>query len=249
MDLSIIIPAYNEGKKIEATLKSVAFYLKTKPIWADVIVINDGSRDETKHICESVMPQLASQEVSYCLLSNDRNRGKGYSIKKGVSQAQGEYILYSDADLSTPIEEMEKFLPFLKDKYDIVLGSRALKESQILVHQPWYREKMGKVFNLLVRTLVLRGIKDTQCGFKCFRKEAAKKIFAQLVTDGFAFDVEALVLAKKMNFKVKEVPIKWVNHPESKVHPVKHSLAMLLELMKIRLKSSRQAFWSTYLAR
>ena len=107
----------------------------------------------------------------------------------------------------------------------------------------------GKVFNLLVRTLVLRGIKDTQCGFKCFRKEAAQKIFAQVVTDGFAFDVEALVLAKKMNFKAKEVPIKWVNHPESKVHPVISSLAMLLELMKIRLKSSRQEFWSAYITR
>ena len=234
MELSIIIPAYNESKRIEGTLKDIVFYLERKTRCSEIIIINDGSTDNTQSILESIKSRLETGKLSIHLLFNEKNRGKGYCIKKGVDQAKGRYILYTDADLSTPIEELEKFLPCLKHQYDIALGSRALKNSQILVAQSWYREKMGKMFNLLVQLLVLKGIKDTQCGFKCFTKEAAKKIFSLLETDGFAFDVEVLILAARMNFKMTEVPVKWLNSPETKVHPIRDSVAMLKELIKIR---------------
>lgn len=236
MELSIIIPAYNESKRIEGTLKEIALYLKRKAICSEIIIINDGSSDNTQSILESIKSRLETEKISFIILLNEQNRGKGYSVKKGINQAEGEYILFSDADLSTPIEELEKLLPFLENQHDIALGSRALKNSQILVAQSWYRERMGKVFNFLVQLLVLKGIKDTQCGFKCFKREAAKKIFSLMETDGFTFDVEVLFLAKRMNLKIIEVPIKWLNSPESRVHPIRDSLAMLKELIRIRHK-------------
>jgi dolichyl-phosphate beta-glucosyltransferase len=142
----------------------------------------------------------------------------------------------SDADLSTPIEEVEKLLdPILSEGYQVAIGSRALPGSDVRVHQPWYRENMGKVFNLFVQALVIGGIKDTQCGFKCFTGRAAKAIFSRQALDGFSFDVEALFIARKLGYKIKEVPIVWINSPASRVHVLRDPARMFTDLFKIRL--------------
>jgi len=157
-------------------------------------------------------------------------------VRKGMLSARGEYAFFTDADLSTPIEEIEKCLPYLINGYDVVIGSRSMPGSDILVHQPWYREKMGKIFNFMVNMVLLKGIIDTQCGFKGFKREAVKTVFNRCKIDGFSFDVEALYLSRKYNFKIKEIPIRWENSPLSKVSPIKHSLQMFKDLIGIKIK-------------
>ncbi|HLA50820.1 MAG TPA: dolichyl-phosphate beta-glucosyltransferase, partial [Thermodesulfobacteriota bacterium] len=170
------------------------------------------------------------------VITNPINRGKGYSVKRGILVSKGEIVLFSDADLSTPIEELDKMLPWIDDKgYYVVIGSRALPDSIIEVSQPWYRQTMGKIFNLFVRAFVLKGFKDTQCGFKCFKREAALKIFNLQRLNRFTFDVEILLIAKRLGLKIKEVPVRWINSSESKVGIITGSLCMLWELLMIRI--------------
>jgi dolichyl-phosphate beta-glucosyltransferase len=152
----------------------------------------------------------------------------------GVSASGGECILFSDADLSTPIEEVEKLLPHLRESYDIAIGSRALNESQLLIHQPWYREMMGKTFNLLVQMLVMRGLRDTQCGFKIFKAETAREVFGKARINRFAFDVELLFIARKLGMRIKDVPVVWMHSRHSKVHILRDSLHMLTDLFRIK---------------
>jgi dolichyl-phosphate beta-glucosyltransferase len=166
----------------------------------------------------------------------ERNRGKGYAIRRGVSVSAGDIILVSDADLSTPIEEVEKLLIHYDQGYDVVIGSRALKKSKIVVRQSRLRELMGKTFNVFVRLLFSVDFKDTQCGFKLFRGDTGRKIFRTASIDRFAYDVEILCLARKAGLGIKEVPIRWFNSPASRVNPVKDSLQMLKDLLKIRLR-------------
>lgn len=237
MELSIIIPAYNEEHRIGATLKRILDYFQDKRKSFEILVVDDGSIDHTKEVVNFFLEHYPNQVK---LLSNPQNRGKGYSIKKGVEAAGGDIILFSDADLSTPIEEIEKLLPYLEKDYDIAIGSRALPGSEIVVHQPWYRESMGKFFNLLVQALVFPGIKDTQCGFKAYRGPVAKKLFARSTIDGFSFDVEILYLAGKARYRVKEVPICWLNSPQSRVHPLRDSARMFGELWKIRRRHNKE---------
>jgi dolichyl-phosphate beta-glucosyltransferase len=229
--ISIVIPAYNEEGRILPTLRMIDDYLRNKDRTYEIIVVDDASSDKTSEIVSAV----AAEKGSIRLLLGSANRGKGFSVRRGILEASGDLILMSDADLSTPIEEVEKFFPWIERGYDVVIGSRALKESDIIQKQPWYRQLMGKVFNLLVRTIVRGGLHDTQCGFKMFRSRPAKKIFASLKTEGFAFDVEALLRAKKIGCRIKEVPVKWINSPQSKVRIVRDSLRMFLDLLCIRL--------------
>ncbi len=154
--------------------------------------------------------------------------------------SRGDFLLTCDADQSTPIEELEKLLPFLHKGFDMVIGSRGLRESDIVVRQPWYRERMGKTFNMLVRALVIGGFKDTQCGFKLFRGDVAKRLFKKSLISGFSFDVEILFLAEKEGFRIKEVPVKWLNSPRSRVRIVRDSLKMFIELFKIRAYCCRE---------
>ncbi len=231
MDLSLIIPAYNEERRIGATLKRVLDYLQNRKESFEILVVDDGSVDNTQEVVKFFVEHYPRQVK---LLSHTGNRGKGYSVKQGVAAAAGEVILFSDADLSTPIEEAEKLSRYLKENYDIAIGSRALPESQVIVHQPWYRENMGQFFNLLVQALIFPGIKDTQCGFKVYKNKVAKELFAQSQIEGFAFDVEILFLARKAHYRVKEVPVNWINSPQSKVHPLRDSARMFWELLKIR---------------
>jgi len=228
--LSIIIPAYNEEKRIPLTLKKISEFLKTKDFLYEIIIIDDGSQDATSKIVEEFSKDKYNE---LRLIRLDKNYGKGFAVRKGILVSRGEYILFTDADLSTPIEELDKLLFFIKNGYDIVIGSRGLKQSQLIRRQVWYREKMGKIFNLLVRILILKGIKDTQCGFKIFKTEVAKKIFLKTKINRFAFDVEVLFIAKKFNYKIKEVAITWKNRYASKVHIIKDSIIMLMDILRI----------------
>ncbi len=230
-NFSIIIPTYNEEKRIENTLIRIASYLSQK-FGADyeIIIVDDDSEDKTVEIVK----KLSRENEKIKLLLNEINSGKGYSVKKGMLSAEGSYLLFSDADLSTPIEELEKLFYWLQRGYDIAIASRSLKESKILVHQPLYREMMGKIFNKLVKLWCLPDFLDTQCGFKLFKKEVTKKIFSLSKINRFAFDVEILYLAKKNNYSIKEVPVRWIDSPASRVHPFFDSLKMLLDLIRIK---------------
>lgn len=214
------------------TLERVCEYLSTKDFPYEIVVVDDGSTDNTLQITKSI----ANNNNHINVLSNERNSGKGYSVRRGMLSARGEYVFFTDADLSTPIEEIEKCLPYLVNGYDVVIGSRSMPGADIIVHQPWYREKMGKIFNFMVNVVLLRGIVDTQCGFKGFKRDVAKKVFSRCRIDGFSFDVEALYLSRKFDYKIKELPIRWENSTLSKVSPVKHSIQMFKDLLGIKMK-------------
>ncbi|MCD6385665.1 glycosyltransferase family 2 protein [Candidatus Sumerlaeota bacterium] len=226
--LSIVIPAYNEEKRISTTLKRIRDFLATQPYSAEIILVDDGSTDKTIQVATALNIE------SLKIVKNERNLGKGAATRNGILSARGELILFSDADLSTPIEEVNKLIQAINEGYDVAIGSRALPESEIIIHQPFYRETMGRVFNLFVRMLVLKGIKDSQCGFKLFRAEVAKKVFAEQQLSGFAFDVEILLLARRAGYRIKEVPVKWINSPASRVSPTRDAIKMFTDLIKLR---------------
>ena len=227
--ISVIIPSFNESKVILNTLDKLSSYFAGQPYGFEFIVVDDGSTDGTRDLINSL-----SQKKPFIKLISNSHMGKGASVKSGVLSALGDYVLFTDADLSTPIEELDKLMPFFKDGYDVVIGSRAQKESNILQHQPVLRQAMGKVFNILVRLLVLRGIRDTQCGFKLFKRQAAQKIFPLQRLNGFSFDVEILYIAKVLGYKIKDVPITWINRIDSRVGIAKDSSKMFLDLFIIR---------------
>lgn len=229
-NLSVIIPAFNEESRLGPSLSRIREYFAAAGIKYEIIVVDDGSADGTASV--------ASGFDSDCVktISNTINRGKGFSVRRGVMEASGEMILFSDADLSTPIEEFEKLkIAMERTGADVAAGSRALAASEIVRRQPFYRELMGKVFNKIARLLTFGGIKDSQCGFKLFRREAAKTLFGAAVIDGFAFDAEIIFLAQKKGLKVAEVPVKWFDNPNTRVNAVSDSARMLAELIKIRL--------------
>lgn len=230
--LSVVVPAYNEEKRIGFSLFRIKEYLQSRHLSSEIILVDDGSTDRTAEVSREIMEGYPDFRV----ITLPQNRGKGAAVRAGMLQARGELVLFTDADLSTPIEELEKFLPLIREGYDLVIGCRALPESIIKERQSWLRERLGKCFNLLVRLLVMRGFRDTQCGFKLFRKEAAREIFFRLETEGFAFDVEALLLARRLGFRVAQVPVVWINHPQSRVRLVRGSLSMFIDLLKIRKK-------------
>ncbi len=228
MKVSIVIPAYNEENRLPATLKKITDYLKTKNLENEIIVVDDGSEDRTI--------QVAIRE-GVKILKNPKNIGKGYSVKRGVLSATGDYIFFMDADLSTPIEEIDKFLLYLeKYDYDIVIGSRASKDAEIIKHQAKLRERMGKIFNFFVRILFNLPYKDTQCGFKGFRKEVAKTLFPNIKIKGFAFDVEVLLKAREKNYRIKELGVRWINSPNSRVKISSSPLLMLGEIFLLKIK-------------
>ena len=193
--------------------------------------MDDGSTDRTKKV---VLNSGLAKKGRLGFLQNEENMGKGYSVKKGVKEATGEYILFTDADLSTPIDELDKLLFSIESGADIAVGSRSVDTSSVMLRQPFYRQTMGKVFNLLIRLTLNENFKDTQCGFKLFRGDVAKSLFNDLTTNGFAFDAELLLLARKRGLKVKEVGVAWENSPSSTVHPISSSLHMLWDVLKIR---------------
>lgn len=232
MYLSVVIPAYNEEKRIGDSLTKIHGYLNKHIHDYEIIVIDDGSSDNTVNLLEEYSKTISTLIV----LKNKNNQGKGYSVKRGVLESKGDIILFTDADLSTPIEEMDKLINWLNKDYQIAIGSRSLPESQIKIHQTWYREFMGKSFNKIIRMILNLNYYDTQCGFKCFKRTVALEIFKSLKLSRFSFDVEVLFIAKHHGFMVKEVPVCWYNSQDSKVRLVRDSLMMLWDILKIRFE-------------
>lgn len=224
--ISLIIPAYKEEMRLAASLETILNYIKKTNLNFEVIVVDDGSKDNTS--------KVASSFEDIKLIALPYNQGKGAAVREGMLNAKGDLRVFTDADLSTPIYELEKLISSFNLGYDVVIGSRALDTNLIKKHQPFYREYMGKIFNLIVQMLVVRGIKDTQCGFKGFSAKSAIDIFSKTKINGFGFDVEVIYLANKLSYKIKEIPVEWYNDERSKVHPIKDSYRMFKEILKIR---------------
>ncbi|MGB9876963.1 MAG: dolichyl-phosphate beta-glucosyltransferase [bacterium] len=235
MDFSIVIPAYNEAKRLGKSLDIIMDFMKKWCPSFEVIVVDDGSKDSTSSIVEEKM--LNHKELK--LVKLPQNRGKGYAVKTGIMKAKGRYILFSDADLSTPIEELPNLFFWVEKGYDIAIASRACPGAKLEVHQPMHREFMGRVFNLLVRLILLPGVYDTQCGFKLFRREVAREIFQRQRFEGFSFDFEILYIAKKLGYKIKEVPVRWRHSPGSKVKVLRNGISSLVDVFKTRLRRIR----------
>lgn len=227
--VSVVIPTYNEGRRIQSTLERVIQYLSAKFSRFEIIVVDDGSTDGTPQ----QVARAAHQEPLIKLIPLSTNRGKGFVVREGVLNAQGEVIFFTDADLSTPVEEIEKGLAGLEEGYPVVIASRRHPESIVALHQGRGREIVGRAFNLFVRALLSLPFHDTQCGFKGFSREAAREIFSLARIDGFAFDAEVLVIARQLGYSVKEIPVYWTNSPDSKVRPVRHLLRVARELLRI----------------
>jgi dolichyl-phosphate beta-glucosyltransferase len=232
MQLSVVIPAYNEARRIGPTLQRILNYLRGcyGVGGFEIIVVDDGSQDSTAIVVE----QFKAQAPELRLIRLPRNRGKGAAVRAGMMAGNGEAVLFTDADLSTPIEEVASALKLLAHGSDVVIGSRALAGSQILVRQTRLRESMGRLFNRLMRAFLRIPFRDTQCGFKLFRGEAAHAIFQRAHINGFAFDVEAILIAMQLGYAVREMPVHWINDPESKVTLLRHPAQMLADLWRLR---------------
>jgi dolichyl-phosphate beta-glucosyltransferase len=231
MYLSVVIPAYNEEQRLKLSLDKIHAYLNSKAFQYEVIVVDDGSTDDTR---QSALESSLCLAGKLKLLKNSQNKGKGCSVRRGILESKGDLVVFSDADLSTPIEELEKLSQHIDSGYDIAIGSRSIKGADVRVHQPIYRELMGRFFNLIVQATALKGIIDTQCGFKLFKGNIAKEIAGQMLIDGFSFDVEMLYIARQKGYTIKEVPVVWINSPASRVDPFKDSLQMFKDVVSIK---------------
>lgn len=235
VDVSLVIPAFNEVHQIPNAIREATKFFSDQDYSWELIVVDDGSSDKTDQAARAAMDGAGD---SVTLIRNEVNRGKGYAVKRGMLAAKGNHVFFTDADLSTPIEEIKKCLPQLM-KADIVIGSRALADSNIKIRQSRRRELMGQLYNIAVKAAVVRGINDTQCGFKGFSKNAAKETFARQSLDGFGFDVEVLYIATKLGFKIMEVPITWSNSADTRVSPIPDGLGMLSDLARVRINDLR----------
>lgn len=222
--LSVVIPAYNEEHRLPPTLARVQEYLAAQPYRAEIIVVDNASADRTGEVARAAGAEVIAEP----------RRGKGAAVRTGMLAARGEYVLFSDADLSTPIAEVEKLLEAIRRGHEVAIGSRALPESNITVHQPWYRELVGRMGNLLVRIVAVRGIADTQCGFKLYPRQVAQRLFGAQRMTGIAFDMEMLFLAQRLGLRIAEVPVTWVDNPDTRFSRVRDSLDALKDLVRIR---------------
>lgn len=230
---SIVIPAYNESARLTATLEKVLAYVHTQGWNAEVIVVNDGSRDDTADIVRA----FAAKDPTLRLIENPGNRGKGYSVRNGMLHARGELVLFSDADLSSPIEESRKLLQALEEGADIAIGSRWLRAETQTQRQPLHRQIFGRVFNILLRITLGLQFADTQCGFKAFKRPAVRAIFPQQKIERWGFDPEILFLARKLGFNVKEVPVLWGHSGGARINPLIDGSRMFVEMLHIRWNS------------
>ena len=231
--LSIVIPAYNEESRLPGTLEQVFRFIEKQSFPSEVIVVENGSTDRTYEIAQ----EFAKHNSSLRVIQNDW-RGKGRAVQRGVKEAKGEYVFLCDADLSMPIEEISKFIPPQLQSMDIAIASREAPGA-VRYHEPYYRHFTGRVFNTLIRLLVLPGLQDTQCGFKCIRAEVARDIFRYQTLTGWAFDVELLYIARHHGYQVVEIPIDWYFNADSKISVLRDSQRMFLDLLLIRRNARR----------
>lgn len=238
MRLSVIIPAFNEEKRLPKTLLEVDEYLEKQGYEYEILVVSDGSTDRTAEKVKGLMGQVENLR----LIDNKENHGKGYVVRQGMLEARGDFRLFMDADNSTSIEHIEKMWPEFKKGSDIVICSRDIKGSVIAVSQPLWRKRLGDIFNLIVQIISgLWGMWDTQCGFKGFTKKAAQEIFSKATINRWAFDVEVLVLARKHGLQIKEVPVTWINDSHSRVS-FGGMVQMLLEVAQVRINMFRRVY-------
>ena len=231
--LSIVIPAYNEENRLPSTLEQVFHFLKKQPFSSEIIVVENGSADRTLEIAQ----QFADGHENVHVLHSEQ-RGKGLAIQHGVKVAVGKYVFLCDADLSMPIEEISKFTPPKLEEVDIAIASREAPGS-VRINEPYYRHFTGRVFNTLIRLLVLPKLQDTQCGFKCIRADVARDIFRYQTLTGWAFDVELLYIARYHGYRIAEIPIHWYFNADSKISVFRDSLRMFLDLLRIRRNARR----------
>ena len=227
--VSVVVPAYNEASCIRRNVEQIVRYLSARFQRFEVIVVNDGSTDATQREIAEVA--LRDGRITPVLLP--ANRGKGFAVREGVLKAKGDAVLFTDADLSTPVEEIEKAVAELSNGYSVVIGSRQHPQSNVRVCQSRLRELMGKSFNVVIRTLFPLPYRDTQCGFKCFTQRAAREVFSVAQIDGFSFDVEVLLIAQRLGYRVKEIPVSWAHVDASKVSVARNWLSVVKEIFQI----------------
>ena len=231
--LSIIIPAYNEAQRLPDTLEKIHTFLLKQSYSAEIIVVENGSTDDTYTIAQGLQKQIKN-----LIVIHETQRGKGWAVKRGILEAGGEYRFICDADLSMPIEELPHFLPPEQQDEAIAIASREAPGAK-RYHEPEYRHLIGRAFNWLVRVLLLPGLNDTQCGFKCFRADAAERVFPLVTITGWTFDAEALFIARRLGYSIREIPIPWYYHAHSNIKVLRDSLQMGTDLLKIRWNALR----------
>ncbi len=234
--MSIIIPAYNEASRLPTSLQQVDRFVAAQPYPIEVLIVNNNSRDATPQIAEEF-----AQTHAYAQVLHQPRQGKGAAVQLGMLAGQGDYLFICDADFSMPVEEINKFMPPAVEAYDVAIASREAPGAR-RVNEPQYRHLMGRVFNFIVRVLAIPKIQDTQCGFKVFRREAARDVFALQTIDGWGFDVEVLFIALQHHYKLIEVPITWYYRPQSRISPLKDSINMVLEVLKVRRNGWRGVY-------
>jgi dolichyl-phosphate beta-glucosyltransferase len=234
--LSIIIPAHNEENRLPQSLEQVFAFLKHQSYEAEVLVVENGSTDRTLQIANDYASRHANLRVIH-----EAGRGKGLAVRRGVLEARGEYRFMCDADLSMPIEEVNKFIPPRLAGFDVAIGSREVAGA-VRYNEPFYRHFGGRLINLIIRLLILPHLQDTQCGFKCFRAEAARDLFGRQVMDGWSFDVEVLYLAERADYKVVEIPVDWYYRTESKVSALRDAIHMIQDILRIRANTRRGVY-------
>ncbi|MGB3905569.1 MAG: dolichyl-phosphate beta-glucosyltransferase [Anaerolineae bacterium] len=231
--LSIVVPAYNEERRLPETLPRIVAFLQAQDYPGEVIVVDDGSTDGTASVVEDM-----AAELPFVTLIRNKHRGKGYAVKTGALAAKGDYIFLCDADLSMPIDEVAKFLPPALEEYDVAIGSREVEGAR-RYDEPSYRHLMGRVYNTLVRLLAVRGFQDTQAGFKSFTRDTLRDVFPYQTMDGFGFDVEVLFVAQKRGYRIVEVPINWYYMTHSRINPIGDSVRMFRDILQVRLNDWR----------
>jgi dolichyl-phosphate beta-glucosyltransferase len=232
--LSIIIPAYNEEARLRGSLDQIERFVAAQGYGVEVVVVNNNSSDATPQIAEA----FAAEHPDYACVFHEPRQGKGAAVKTGMLNGRGAYLFICDADLSMPIEQVNRFLPPAIDGYDVAIASRELPGAE-RIGEPEYRHLMGRVFNLIVRIFAVPGIQDTQCGFKAFRREVAQDVFPRQTIDGWGFDVEVLFIARKLGYRLDEVPITWYYKPQSRVKPIHDSINMFVEVLRVRMNGWR----------
>jgi len=230
--LSLVIPAYNESKRIEASISDLKSFFQSTQHGVEICLVIEKSSDGTAEMAK----RLVGDDSRFRVIANDVQKGKGYAVKTGMLAAKGEIVFFMDLDLSTPLAEVFNFLDHFQshESTDIIIGSRQHAKSQIIKKQHPLRQKMGQTFNFFVQLFAVKGITDTQCGFKAFRARTIQPIFSRQRIDGFSFDVEILLLAKELAYKIDILPVRWVNSPDSKVRIVRDSIKMFFDLLRMK---------------